>query len=168
MVVNMSIFHFRYAQFNILHNAFTRRRKPSNLYGFRFFTKPDLCPKQQRKLLVFAGTSASEVHARITQVYRGAIHVCQCEWMPTQDLERFSYQLGPGGGCMVGTCQIYLWNMFGISQPCAPVGLFANLCGRQTHHFFCLWSLNHGPKATEPFEQPNLKIPIKSSGVGPL
>ena len=57
---------------------------------------------------VCRNTSASEVHARITQVYRGTIHACQREWMPTQDFERFSFQLGPGGGIMVGTCQIYL------------------------------------------------------------
>lgn len=49
MLVNMWDFRLRYEQFNMLRNAFTRRRKPSNLYRFLFFKKPDLCPKQHNK-----------------------------------------------------------------------------------------------------------------------
>lgn len=76
---------------HITHCVYPQKKTLQPLW-FSFLHKArSLSQAMQRKLLMFAGTSASEVRARIAQAYRGTIHVCQCEWMFTQDFERFSF-----------------------------------------------------------------------------
>ena len=117
---------------------------------------------------------SSQSHADLCPKRHNASYWCLPEQVQVRRVQESPKCIeGPCMSVSVSGCLRMILNVFPfnsiLAQPCAPMGQFWILAvAKHTTSFaYEVWTIAMCPKL-EPFEQPNLKIPIKSSGVGPL